>query len=188
MSDRQQPTRSRRLSSRVTDPGLFLGTAHPPTKTRNPLSRVPRRFVWMTTKELVPVAGPLGKARSSVYASNEVSPRKHLAGFGKGAVGPVRKKHMWDVLGRGARPDRSPPPAGRRRERAGSPFPQPDAPSSEGRERPQAPGAVLGRGRGRAPGAQAEDMPTWPGALRVQTKYVQVSVLSQTRKNRQNCF
>lgn len=129
------------------------------------------------------MAGLPGKARSSVYVSNEVSPRKHLAGFGKGAVGPVRKKHMWDVLGRGARPDRSPPPVGRKRQRAGSPFPRPDARSSEGRERPQAPGAVLGRGRGRAPGAQAEDMPTWPGALREQTKYVQVSVLSQTRKS-----
>lgn len=123
MSDHQQPTRSRRLSSHVTDPGLFLGTAHPPTKTQNPLSRVPRRFVWTATKELVPVAGLPGKARSSVCVSNEVSPRKHLAGFGKGAVGPVRKKHMWDVLGRGARPDRSPPPAGRKRERAGPRFP-----------------------------------------------------------------
>lgn len=65
-----------------------------------------------------------GKTRPSVYAGDEVSPRKHLAGFGKGAVGPGRKQHTWGVLGRGARPDRvptAPPPAGRRERARSSP-------------------------------------------------------------------
>lgn len=74
--------------------------------------------------ELVPVAGLPGKTRSSVYVSNEVSPRKHLAGFGKGVVGPVREKHIRDVLKCGARPDRSRPQRKGSARRPYPPFPR----------------------------------------------------------------
>lgn len=127
----------------LPDPGLFLGTAHPHTDPK---------YILPSPMESSLAAGHGAGAcgrpawENALLCGREQRglSRKHPAGFGKGVVGPVREKHIRDVLKRGARPDRHPVPGGRKHEMAGSPLPQPDQGCGITRETPDLPGCGPG--------------------------------------------